>query len=78
VYRVISIQQLRQGEVENLRSRKGGVLTPNDGYGVYALVIDRDKEMKCGGGVGSVWGGVDSTVEAVGDGELEIAQGRGF
>jgi hypothetical protein len=51
---VILIQLLRRGEVENLRSRKGGVLTPNDGYGVYALVIDRDKEIKCGGGVGSV------------------------
>jgi hypothetical protein len=53
-------------------------LTPNDGYGVYVLVIDRGKEMKYGGSVGSVWGGVDSTVEAVGDGELEIAQRRGF
>jgi hypothetical protein len=61
-----------------LRSRGGGFLTPNDGYGVYALVIDRDEEIKCGGDVGSVWDGVDPTVEAVGGGELEIAQRRGF
>ena len=42
------------------------------------LIIDRSKELKYGGSVGSVWGGVDLTVEAVGDGELEITQRWGF
>jgi hypothetical protein len=51
---MVLIQQLRWWDEGNLRSRRGGVLTPNDGYGVYAPVIDRDKEMKCGGGGGSV------------------------
>ena len=53
-------------------------MNPNDGYGVYTLVIDRGKEMKCRGGVGSAWGGVDLTVEAVGGGELEITWRRGL
>jgi hypothetical protein len=42
------------------------------------LVIACGKEIIYGGGVGSVWGGVYQTVEAVGGGELEIAQRRGF
>jgi hypothetical protein len=53
-------------------------LTPSDGYSAYVLVIDRGQEMIYGGGVGSVCGGVDQTVEAVGGGELKIAQRRGF
>jgi hypothetical protein len=53
-------------------------LTLSDGYGAYVLVIDRGKEMIYGGGVGSAWGGVDQTVEAVGGEELEIARRRGF
>jgi hypothetical protein len=53
-------------------------LTLSDRYGTYALVIDRSKEMKYGGGEGSAWGGVDLTVEAVGGGELEIAWRQGF
>jgi hypothetical protein len=40
--------------VGNLRSCGGRVLTLSDGYGVYVLIIDRDEEIKCGGGVGSV------------------------
>jgi len=57
---------------------EAGFLTPSDRYGAYALVIDRGKEMKYGGVGGSVWGGVDLTVEAVEGGELEITQRRGF
>ena len=53
-------------------------MTPRSGYGAYVLVIDRDKEMIYGGGVGSVWGGFDQTVEALEGGELEIARRRGF
>jgi hypothetical protein len=53
-------------------------LTPSDGYGAHALVIGRGKEIMYGGGGGSVWGGVDPTVEAVGGGELEIAWRWGF
>jgi hypothetical protein len=53
-------------------------LIPSDGYGAYALVIDRGKEIIYRGGVGSVWGGFDQTVEALEGGELKIAQRRGF
>ena len=53
-------------------------MTPNDGYGAYTLVIDCGKGMKYGEGVGSVWSGVDLTVEAVGGRELDIAWRRGF
>jgi hypothetical protein len=57
---------------------EAGFLTPRSGYGAYVLVIDRDKEMIYGGGVGSVWGGFDQTVEALEGGELKIAWRRGF
>ena len=52
-------------------------MTLSDGYGVHALVIDRGKEMKYGGVEGSVWDGVDLTVEVVEGEELEIAWRRG-
>jgi hypothetical protein len=42
------------------------------------LVIACGKEMIYGGGVGSVWGGFDQTVEALEGGELEIVRKRGF
>ena len=57
---------------------EAGFLTPSDGYGTYALVIDHGKEMKYGGVGGSVWDGVDLTVGVVEGGELEIAGRRGF
>jgi hypothetical protein len=45
---------------------------------VHELDITCGKEMKYGGGGGSIWGDVDITVEAVGGGELEIVRRRDF
>jgi hypothetical protein len=53
-------------------------LSPSDGYGVHTLVIGHGKEIKYGGGGGSVWGGVDPTVEVAGGGKVEIARRGGF
>ena len=53
-------------------------MTLSDGYGLYTLAIGYSKKMKYRGGGGSLWSGVDSTVEAVGGRELEIARRRGF
>jgi hypothetical protein len=53
-------------------------LTPSDGYGAHALIIGRGKEMKWGGGGGSVCGDVDPTVEVAGGGKVEIARRQGF
>jgi hypothetical protein len=41
-------------------------LALSDRYGVYALVFDRGKEIKYGGGVESAWGGVYMIIEVVG------------
>ena len=53
-------------------------MTPSDRYGAYALVIGHGKEIRCGGGGECVCGGVDLTVEGVGDGDFEIVQMQGF
>jgi hypothetical protein len=57
---------------------KAGFFNPSDGYGLYMLIIDRGMEMRYGGGVGSVWGGVDLIVEVVRGEDPEIARRRGF
>jgi hypothetical protein len=51
---------------------EAGFLTPSDRYRAHTLVIGHGKKIKYGGCGGSVLGGVDPTVEAIGGGELEV------
>jgi hypothetical protein len=53
-------------------------LTPNDRYGAYTLIIDHGKEIKHRGDGGSVWGGVDITIEVVGGQDAKTGRGWGF
>jgi hypothetical protein len=49
-----------------------GLLALSDRYGVYMLIINCGKEIKFEGVRGSVWGGVDQTIEVVEGEELKI------
>ena len=55
-----------------------GFLTLCDGYGVCTLIVGHGREMKYGGGGGSIWGDVDIAVEVVRCGRHEIAWRQGF
>ena len=55
----------------------GFQLFPNS-MKICATAIFTANGCKYGGGVGSVWGGVDLTLEVVGGEELKIVRRRGF
>jgi hypothetical protein len=62
------------GEVGDKRGQK--LRLKKSGHRAHELDITCGRKMRCGEGLGSVWGEADQTVEVVGGGYSRLREGR--